>query len=113
MTARVERSLEELARNPRPEAAALPEASKEENRYNRLAAAFTSTRVPSGHVFTHQRLQFDDDLCLQLWCTKVPRRVSNGDGVRKPRRALCYISAAFVAKLVSSVAAAGPRTVRA
>ena len=56
MAARGERSIEELAGNPRPEAAALPEASKEENEYNRLAAALTSTRVPSGHASTHQRL---------------------------------------------------------
>ena len=56
MTASVERSLEELVRNPRPEAAALPEASKEENEYNRLVAALTSTRGPSGHTSTHQRL---------------------------------------------------------
>ena len=56
MAARAERSIEELAGNPRPEAAALPEASKEENEYNRLAAALMSTRVPSGHASTHQRL---------------------------------------------------------
>ena len=56
MTASVERSLEELVRNPRPEAAALPEVSKEENEYNRLAAVLMSTRVPSGHASTHQRL---------------------------------------------------------
>ena len=56
MAASAERSLEELAGNPRPEAAALPEASKEENEYDRLAAALASTRVPSGHASTHQRL---------------------------------------------------------
>ena len=56
MAARAERSIEELEGNPRPEAAALPEASKEENEYNRLAAALMSTRVPSGHASTHQRL---------------------------------------------------------
>ena len=56
MAARAERSIEELEGNPRPEAAALPEASKEENEYNRLVAALTSTRGPSGHTSTHQRL---------------------------------------------------------
>ena len=40
MAASAERSLEELAGNPHPEAAALSEASKEENEYNRLAAAY-------------------------------------------------------------------------
>ena len=56
MAARAERSIEELEGNPRPEAAALPEASKEENEYNRLVAALASTRGPSGHTSTHQRL---------------------------------------------------------
>ncbi len=63
MAARAERSIEELAGNPRPEAAALPEASKEENEYNRLAAALIGSRVPSGHAFTHQRL-LPSTLCV-------------------------------------------------
>ena len=62
MTASVERSLEELVRNPRPEAAALPEASKEEDEYNRLVAALTSTR---GRAHVHAPApRLDDGLHL-------------------------------------------------